>query len=140
VQPLHTMKPVEAARTAPPNTRHLVMTHDHALDYALCREILARDEFAWLGLIGSDSKGARFRSRLRRDGLAPEQIDKLVCPIGVEGIASKSPAAIAIAVAAQLLQQLGPHAATHARSSSTDAGDCSARDCGSCHATHGAPR
>ncbi len=140
VRPLHMTEPIHEARTALPNARHLVMTHDHALDYALCREILARGEFAWLGLIGSASKGARFRSRLRRDGLPPERIDKLVCPIGVEGIASKSPAAIAIAVAAQLLKQLGPHTATHARSSSTGAVDCSARDCSSCHTTHGAPR
>jgi xanthine dehydrogenase accessory factor len=80
------------------------MTHDHALDYTLCRAILNRGEFAWLGLIGSHSKGARFRSRLAREGFAPETIARLVSPIGVGAVESKWPAAIAIAVAAQLLQ------------------------------------
>jgi xanthine dehydrogenase accessory factor len=86
--------------------RHLVLTHDHALDYSLCHAILRRDAFAWLGLIGSESKAASFRSRLRKDGIAPALIGKMVCPIGVSGIESKAPAAIAIAVAAQLLQTL----------------------------------
>ena len=89
---------------APAAARFLVMTHDHALDYALCRAILVRGDFAWLGLIGSKSKGARFRSRLERDGLTPEAIRRLVCPIGVEGVESKWPAAIAVGVAAQLLR------------------------------------
>ena len=53
------------------------MTHDHALDYALCRKILERNDFGWLGLIGSKSKAARFRSRLARDGIAPETIARL---------------------------------------------------------------
>ena len=33
-----------------------------------------------------------------------ESIDRLVCPIGLSGIVSKQPEAIAIAVAAQLLR------------------------------------
>jgi xanthine/CO dehydrogenase XdhC/CoxF family maturation factor len=86
------------------NACHLVMTHDHALDYTLCRAILNRGEFAWLGLIGSHSKGAKFRSRLAREGFAPETIARLVSPIGVGAVESKWPAAIAITVAAQLLQ------------------------------------
>ena len=39
-------------------------------------------------------------------GLGADVIGKLVCPIGVEGIESKWPAAIAVAVAAQLMQQI----------------------------------
>jgi hypothetical protein len=80
------------------------MSHDHALDYTLCRAILNRSEFAWLGLIGSKSKGAKFRSRLAREGFASDTIARLVSPIGVGAVESKWPAAIAIAVAAQLLQ------------------------------------
>ena len=56
-------------------------------------------------LIGSKSKGARFRSRLARDGLTPDAIRRLVCPIGVGGIAGKAPAIIAAATAAELLQR-----------------------------------
>jgi xanthine dehydrogenase accessory factor len=93
------------AASAPRDTRFVVMTHDHALDYELCRVILERDDAFWLGLIGSASKAARFRSRLQRAGSSAARVARLNCPIGVPGISSKLPAAIAIAIAAQLLQQ-----------------------------------
>jgi xanthine dehydrogenase accessory factor len=91
---------------APVGAYFLVMTHSHPLDYALCRAILQRNDFAWLGLIGSSSKAARFRSRLRRDAVGAEAIARLVCPIGIDGIESKWPAAIAVGVAAQVMQQI----------------------------------
>jgi xanthine dehydrogenase accessory factor len=91
---------------APEGTYFLVMTHSHPLDYELCRAILGRNDFAWLGLIGSESKAARFRSRLVRDGVGADRIARLVCPIGVSGIESKWPAAIAVGVAAQLMQEI----------------------------------
>jgi xanthine dehydrogenase accessory factor len=106
VHPLCVRTPTNTVNSAPAGARFLVMTHDHGLDYALCRKILERNDFAWLGLIGSKSKGARFRSRLARDGIAAETIARLVSPIGVEGVNNKWPAAIAVAVAAQLLQGL----------------------------------
>ncbi len=91
---------------APAGAYFLVMTHSHPLDYALCQALLERNDFRWLGLIGSDSKAARFRSRLRREGVGVSDIAKLVCPIGIGGIESKWPAAIAVAVAAQVMQQI----------------------------------
>jgi xanthine dehydrogenase accessory factor len=91
---------------APVGAYFVVMSHSHPLDFELCHALLERNDFAWLGLIGSDSKAARFRSRLTRTGLSADLIAKLVCPIGVEGITSKWPAAIAVAVAAQLMQKV----------------------------------
>lgn len=102
---------VRTVAEAAPGTHFLVMTHDHALDYDLCRAVLLRGDAAWLGLIGSQSKGARFRSRLRRDGFRAPVIARLVCPIGVTGIKSKWPGAIAVAIAAQLMQVLSQPAA-----------------------------
>jgi xanthine dehydrogenase accessory factor len=138
VHALYTQSPVDEIPGAPADARHLVMTHDHALDYALCHAILARGDFVWLGLIGSKSKGARFRSRLLRDGIAPEAIQRLTCPIGIAGVASKRPAAIAIGVAAQLLQ--GPGAAPYARPAMPDqqgGDDCSLRACSECSSARG---
>jgi len=137
VHPLCSQTPTNTVHLAPPGGRFLVMTHDHALDYALCRRILERSDFAWLGLIGSKSKGARFRSRLARDGAAPEAIARLVCPIGVGAVASKWPASIAVGVAAQLLQgleaSLGVRPLNLASSSATVAcaGGCPS-DCAAC--------
>ncbi len=107
VRPWSSPTPLTTLQSAPPGARYLVMTHDHALDYSLCRAILEQGTFGWLGLIGSQSKAARFRARLARDGICAALIGRLVCPIGVEGVDSKSPAAIAVGVAAQLLQGLG---------------------------------
>ena len=99
-----TEDPVEQARRASQGAAYLVMTHSHALDYDLCRAILARDDICFVGLIGSHTKAARFAHRLARDGMAAERIARLVCPIGIAGIDSKRPEAIAIGVAAQLLR------------------------------------
>jgi xanthine dehydrogenase accessory factor len=96
--------PVEAVAEAPADAMYLVLTHRHDLDFELCRAILARDDARWVGVIGSATKAASFRKRLARCGVPPERIARLVSPIGIEGIASKLPAAIAVAVAAQLLQ------------------------------------
>jgi xanthine dehydrogenase accessory factor len=82
----------------------LVMTHDHALDFEIVAAALPRGDLPYVGLIGSETKRARFVSRLRRAGLPAEAIRRLVCPIGVDGAGGKAPAEIAIAVAAQLLQ------------------------------------
>jgi xanthine dehydrogenase accessory factor len=123
------------------------MTHDHALDYALCRAILVGGDFHWLGLIGSKSKGVRFRSRLHRDGVTAEAIQRLTCPIGIAGVNSKQPAAIAVGIAAQLLQDRGaashsesatPHdrgAAPNTRGGTPDKpfrDDCASRECSEC--------
>jgi xanthine dehydrogenase accessory factor len=88
----------------PSGTFVLVMTHDHSLDFELVAAALPRAELPYVGLIGSETKRARFVSRLRRTGLSADAIRRLVCPIGVEGAGGKAPAEIAIAVAAQLLQ------------------------------------
>ena len=122
--------PTDLVDTAPPGTHYVVLTHDHALDYELCRLILARADAGWLGLIGSASKSARFRSRLLRDGISRERLPALNCPIGIDGIASKLPAAIAIAIAAQLLQQ---HAATMVTEPSRSKHTCGT-SCESCGA------
>ena len=108
---LHDPDSLSTVSEAPVGAYFIVMSHSHPLDYALCHALLERNDFAWLGLIGSMSKAARFRSRLTRTGLGSDVIRKLVCPIGVDGIDSKWPAAIAVAVAAQLMQQISapPH-------------------------------
>jgi len=106
VRTLYASSPQQALASAPAGAHFVVMTHSHPLDYTLCRAILARADFAWLGLIGSKSKAARFRARLARDGLGGELIERLSCPIGLSAITSKWPAAIAVGVAAQLLARI----------------------------------
>jgi xanthine dehydrogenase accessory factor len=82
----------------------LVMTHSHPLDQRILEAALKRDDFRYVGLIGSATKRARFLSRLRARGLRETELARLTCPIGIDGAGGKHPAEIAIAVAAQLLQ------------------------------------
>jgi xanthine dehydrogenase accessory factor len=79
----------------------LVMTHSHALDLEIVAKAIRRD-FAYLGLIGSERKWDRFKKRLLERGFTEEEIGKVRCPIGVSKH-SKEPTAIAISVAAELL-------------------------------------
>lgn len=90
---------VACALEAEPDAAVLILTHDHALDYRLTAAAL-RSQASFVGLIGSETKRARFLSRL-----AAEDIDasRLACPIGILGIPDKQPDVIAIAVIAQLL-------------------------------------
>lgn len=112
-------EPVEVIHTAPPGTSFLVLTHDHELDYQICAAVLARGDALWLGLIGSKSKAARFRSRLRRDGFTDSRIATLICPVGLPAIDSKLPAAIAVGIVAQLLS-MAPAPATQAASTAAN--------------------
>jgi xanthine dehydrogenase accessory factor len=130
----HAPDPVASVAAAPRDARFLVMTHSHPLDYALCRAILERNDVAWAGLIGSMSKSARFRSRLARDGVQLASIARLVCPIGIDGIRSKWPAAIAVAVAAQVMQDIsaGMDAGRKALSAAPTENDCPRIACSSC--------
>lgn len=142
VAPTCTAFPLQTLHEAAAGTHYIVMTHDHALDYALCRAILERGDAAFVGLIGSHSKSARFRSRLARDGLTAAQIAPLVCPIGIAGIASKLPAAIAVSIAAQLLQLAAARRA-HSPTSSTAppaTETCTVDGCASCPQAQRTPR
>jgi xanthine dehydrogenase accessory factor len=92
----------EVARLAP-DSLVLVMTHDHALDQTLLEELLRRGGFPYVGLIGSERKWARFRKRLAARGFDELQLASVTCPIGTTK-SSKEPTAIAISVAAELLE------------------------------------
>ncbi|GAA0230620.1 xanthine dehydrogenase accessory protein XdhC [Castellaniella daejeonensis] len=89
---------------APPDSCFLIMTHDHALDQRLCEQLLRRDDVAYFGLIGSQTKRRKFEHRFQARGIPPERYARIVCPIGEPGIEGKQPAVIAVAVAAQLLR------------------------------------
>jgi len=95
--------PESEVAQASAGTFFVVMTHSHTLDFALCEAIFRRRDFAYFGLIGSRSKRAGFERRLRDRGLVADRLHEMTCPIGIPGIVGKEPAAIALAVAAELL-------------------------------------
>lgn len=86
----------------------LVMSFSHAEDLDVVAQCLRRQrsagDLASIGLIGSATKWATFRHRLQERGFGAAELEQVRCPIGLPGIAGKEPEVIAIAVAAQLLQ------------------------------------
>ena len=105
------IEPAPMLQAAPDGAFVAVMTHSHALDLDVTAAALLARRFAYVGLIGSATKRARFVSALRAVGLGDDDVARLVCPIGIIQIRDKAPAAIAVAVAAQLLIRRGAIAA-----------------------------
>ena len=83
----------------------MVLTHDHALDFLIAREALARGDAAYVGMIGSRTKRVSFERWLRtaEDG-GRRHRRALVCPIGAAGRPDKRPEVIAAFVAAEIMQ------------------------------------
>jgi xanthine dehydrogenase accessory factor len=106
---LPTDSPPDEVRDAPPGACHLVLTHRHDLDLRIIEAVLQRGDAAFAGLIGSQTKRAKFLRRLADKDVSAEQLATLVCPIGVPGITGKEPSVIAISVVAQLLQRKLKH-------------------------------
>ena len=89
----------------PAGTHVLILTHDHAEDFALCDAALRCAHLGPIGLIGSSVKWTRFRHKLAEEGHAAEAIDRITSPIGLPDLpGGKDPAAIAVSVAADLLR------------------------------------
>jgi xanthine dehydrogenase accessory factor len=103
IRQLGSSKPIEEVFAAPRDSIFVIMTHSHQLDEDLCHAVLTRGDFAWLGLIGSDTKRRRFVQRLQKRGLGEDDLARLVCPIGLSGIRGKQPATIALSLVAQLM-------------------------------------
>jgi len=96
--------PAREVLAMPPGSWFLIMSHSHPLDQEICSRVLRRGDFAYCGLIGSLSKRRRFERLMKKQGISAGLLDRLVCPIGVDGVLGKRPAEIAIAVAAEVLQ------------------------------------
>jgi xanthine dehydrogenase accessory factor len=103
-------EPVHAAvPTLEAGSHVLIMSFSHAEDLDILAECLRRRreraDLPFIGLIGSKSKWATFRHRLEARGLSAAELAGVTSPIGVSGVVGKEPEVIAVAVAAQLMQQ-----------------------------------
>ena len=78
-----------------------IVTRDHAVDERLVLELLPRP-LAYLGMIGSRGKVARFQKRLAARGVEPEAWRAVHAPIGLD-LGAETPAEIAVAIAAELV-------------------------------------
>ncbi|MBX5159894.1 xanthine dehydrogenase accessory protein XdhC [Rhizobium sp. NZLR3b] len=88
----------------------VILTHDHALDFLIAREALARSDLAYTGMIGSATKRATFAGWLSREGGGERDwIERLTLPIGGAVVRDKRPEVIAAMTAAEILTALGAY-------------------------------
>lgn len=96
--------PEEVVREAPAGSAFVVLTHDHSLDFLIVAEALRRDDIAYVGMIGSATKKATFRSwYLKEAGGTQADFERLVSPIGGAAVNDKRPAVIAALAAAEIM-------------------------------------
>ncbi|MCD8520813.1 MAG: xanthine dehydrogenase accessory protein XdhC [Saccharospirillaceae bacterium] len=95
--------PVSIIAGLPAGSELVVLTHNHQLDFDVLQAALSRDDFAFIGCIGSATKTERFALRLQHAGLSADQRSRLTMPIGLAEVGGKLPMEVAVSVAAQLL-------------------------------------
>ncbi|MER9605676.1 xanthine dehydrogenase accessory protein XdhC [Mesorhizobium sp. M0243] len=107
-----TPMPEAEVRNAPAGTAFAILTHDHALDFLIVAEALKRGDAAYVGMIGSKTKKATFRTWFLKsaDGSQAE-FARLVSPIGGDTVKDKRPQVIAALAAAEIMTALVVHTA-----------------------------
>ena len=97
--------PEAEVRKSKPGSAYVIVTHDHALDFILVKEVLLRNDAVYLGMIGSDTKKLILKKWLKKEGISG--FEKIFTPLG-KSIASvklidKRPEVIAAFVLAEIL-------------------------------------
>ncbi|MCQ0970828.1 xanthine dehydrogenase accessory protein XdhC [Paracoccus sp. TK19116] len=95
--------PEAQIRAARPGSAIVILTHDHALDFLLAAEALARPDLSYVGMIGSATKRAQFTRFAASHGIDPA---RLICPIGANATGDKRPAIIAAFTATEVIGAL----------------------------------
>lgn len=98
--------PESALAAARPGSAFVVLTHSHALDYRLAGAALLRGDAAYVGMIGSATKRARFEASFRRRHPGSTALAGLTCPIGGSDVHDKRPEVIAALTSAELVRCL----------------------------------
>ncbi len=104
--------PESVVRTAPAGSAFVILTHDHALDFLIANEALARSDAAYVGMVGSKTKRAKFSSWFVEQGGDPQALKRLVLPIGSQGLGDKRPSVIAALAAAEVMVHIGEREAS----------------------------
>ena len=103
--------PEAVVRTAPSGSSYVILTHDHALDFLIAAEALERRDAPYVGMVGSATKRARFRSWYGAEGYDLAALERLVLPIGGHaypaGLGDKRPEVIAALAAAEIIVHAG---------------------------------
>ena len=86
------------------NTALIALTHDPKIDDPALQHAL-KENFFYIGALGSKKTHENRCERLRKSGLTSEQINKIFGPIGVK-LGGKSAPEIALSIIAQLVSEV----------------------------------
>lgn len=84
------------------DTYFVIVTRGHRYDQ-VCLEKIVRKEHAYIGMIGSRRRVAMVKQHLIESGSSKEVLDAVYTPIGLD-IGAESPAEIAVAIMAQIIE------------------------------------
>jgi xanthine dehydrogenase accessory factor len=111
--------PEAVVRQAPLGSSYAILTHDHALDFLIAAEALQRSDAPYVGMVGSLTKKAKFRSWYLGEGYPVETLDRLVLPLGSaafpQPFRDKRPEVIAALAAAEIMVHIAGREALMAR-------------------------
>lgn len=97
--------PEAKIRDGVPGSAYVILTHDHALDFLLVKEVLMRNDSIYIGMIGSKTKKSVLKNWLQKEDVSG--VERVVTPIGssLRGSSGldKRPDVIAVFVAAEIL-------------------------------------
>ena len=99
-------QPEGELRLLPEDSWVLILTHDHQLDFRLSETALKLAQFPYVGMIGSDTKAKRFRTRLAHRQLSDVAMGAFVSPVGELSIQGKRPVEVAVSISAQIINML----------------------------------
>ena len=81
----------------------VICTDSHATDFEVARGLLRQEPGpAYLGMLGSQAKSAEIRAQLEADGIAPERIAAVHCPVGLP-LGGRSPGLVALSILAEVV-------------------------------------
>jgi xanthine dehydrogenase accessory factor len=107
--------PEAVVRAAPEGSAFVILTHDHALDFLIAMEALKRRDAAYVGMVGSKTKRAKFQNWYLGEGGDRDALRRLVLPIGAFGLVDKRPEVIAALAAAEIMVHIGRREASVVR-------------------------
>ncbi len=84
------------------DTYVVIATHRHSADECVLRQLVRR-RLRYLGMMGSKAKVREIMDRLRADGFAEQELQRVHAPIGLP-IGSHTPAEIAISITAEIIK------------------------------------
>lgn len=83
------------------DTYFVIVTRGHRYDRA-CLETILKKRYAYVGMMGSRSRVLLLKKNMRDEGWAPEKLDDLHAPIGVD-IHSETPEEIAVSILGEII-------------------------------------